>query len=276
MQQKKKRGLAGFTLVETAVVLVVLAILASLLVPAMIRWIEKAQAQACRDQRLQLIRYYQYEQTLYYDSGDPVLLSDVLAGKYTETEKDVKALKCPAGGAYTADDAAGTIQCSIASHNDGGVAAGGSMNLVTNGVLDILEEKCGNHTAIDSNSQNGTLIEQVKAALLEKNIDLDALGVKSWTYLNNGAKDILLWTTVDIKDMSVGTVVPVLRYNTALETYSVWNGVVRSRTQNGETYNVLTESSEYSESKALPAEQKTDYDQALVWFQNAMAASGLS
>lgn len=261
---------------ETVVVLVILAILAGVLVPAMIHWIDQAQAEACRDHRLQLLRYYQYEQTLYYDSGDPVLLSDVLAGKYTETEKDVKALKCPAGGAYTADDAAGTIQCSIASHNDGGVAAGGSMNLVTNGVLDILEEKCGNHTAIDSNSQNGTLIEQVKAALLEKNIDLDALGVKSWTYLNNGAKDILLWTTVDIKDMSVGTVVPVLRYNTALETYSVWNGVVRSRTQNGETYNVLAEGKEYSESKAVPSDQKKDYDQALGWFQNAMAASGLS
>lgn len=276
MQQKKKRGLAGFTLVETAVVLVVLAILASLLVPAMIRWIEKAQAQACRDQRLQLIRYYQYEQTLYYDSGDPVLLSDVLAGKYTETEKDVKALKCPAGGAYTADDAAGTIQCSIASHNDGGVAAGGSMNLVASGVLDIINANRANISHVDSNSQNGTAIKQVTKVLAEQGIDIDALGVKSWSYQYTGGKDILLWTTVDISSMKPGTIVPVLRYNSDGSTYTVWNGAVRSRTENGETYNVLTESSEYSESKALPAEQKTDYDQALVWFQNAMAASGLS
>lgn len=260
---------------ETVVVLVILAILAGVLVPAMIHWIDQAQAEACRDHRLQLLRYYQYEQTLYYKDVQQVLLSDVLAGNYAETQKDVEALKCPAGGTYTADDEAGTIQCSIASHN-GEAVAGGSMNLVASGVLDIINANRANISHVDSNSQNGTAIKQVTKVLAEQGIDIDALGVKSWSYQYTGGKDILLWTTVDISSMKPRTIVPVLRYNSDGSTYTVWNGAVRSRTENGETYNVLTESSEYSESKALPAEQKTDYDQALVWFQNAMAASGLS
>lgn len=274
-QQKSKQQRLGFTLVETVVVLVILAILAGVLVPAMIHWIDQAQAEACRDHRLQLLRYYQYEQTLYYKDAQQVLLSDVLAGNYEETKKDVEALKCPAGGVYTADDTAGTIRCSIASHNSEAVV-GGSMNLVDNGVLDIINDNRGNISRVDSNSQNGTAIKQVRKILEEQGIDINALGVQSWSFLNAGGRNVLLWTTMDISSMKPGTVIPVLRYNSDGSTYTVWNGVVRSRTENGETYNILVESSEYSESNALPAEQKKDYDQALGWFQNAMAASGLS
>ena len=41
-QLQKKTGKKGFTLVEVIVVLVILAILAALLIPSMVKWIDKA------------------------------------------------------------------------------------------------------------------------------------------------------------------------------------------------------------------------------------------
>ena len=42
LQQKRRSKKGGFTLVELIVVLVILAILAALLIPSMVKWIDKA------------------------------------------------------------------------------------------------------------------------------------------------------------------------------------------------------------------------------------------
>lgn len=115
----------GFTLVEVIVVLVILAILAAILIPAMVKWIDEANTKVCESNRRQIERYWQYEQTLYYaeygqNVANVVTLEKVLAADtYAETKDDVAMLKkCPSGGAYSVSGS--HVTCSKHGEDGGG------------------------------------------------------------------------------------------------------------------------------------------------------------
>lgn len=107
----KKRRCGGFTLVEVIVTLVILALTAAVIVPALTGWVGRSREKICQIHRREIIRWYRTELQLHYADGVVVTLADVLAGNVTETASDVPAVKCPSGGTYTADGE--TIACSV-------------------------------------------------------------------------------------------------------------------------------------------------------------------
>ncbi len=116
----------GFTLIETIVVLVILAVLAAILVPSLVGWIDRANELTCQINRSQIINHYHRVQALEYADGADVRLSDVLAGRYEVCADDVAGLTCPSGGTYTADDKNETIACSIHGAIKGGESGSGT------------------------------------------------------------------------------------------------------------------------------------------------------
>lgn len=116
----------GFTLVETIVVLVILTILAAILVPSLVGWINRANELTCQVNRSQIISHYRRVQALEYAEGVDVKLSDVLAGEYEVCADDVAGLTCPSGGTYTVDDENETILCSIHGAMEGGESGSGT------------------------------------------------------------------------------------------------------------------------------------------------------
>ena len=126
----KKRGRGGFTLVEVIVTLVILALIAAVIVPALTGWIDHSREKICQIHRYEIIRWYRTEQQLHYADGVSVTLADVLAGNVPETASDVPAATCPSGGTYTASGE--SIACSVhggltdGEGGEGGDEGGGS------------------------------------------------------------------------------------------------------------------------------------------------------
>jgi prepilin-type N-terminal cleavage/methylation domain-containing protein len=108
-----KRDKKGFTLVELIIVLAILAVLAGILVPSLVGWIDTAKRKVCEINRTQILRCYRAVQAMEYGKDTEVKLSDVLAGEYAFCAEDVAGLTCPAGGTLTADDASETIICDV-------------------------------------------------------------------------------------------------------------------------------------------------------------------
>lgn len=184
-------------------------------------------------------------------------------------------LKCPEGGTYSVDATTGTLVCSIAAHNT--VAAPVDSNPITNGFMDVIyNEGFDKIGALDSGATQSTAIQKILSELADSGADVS--GMKSWSYTKK-SPERLMWTTVDITTLKPGDQVPVMRYNAAAGTYTVWMGVVRESTTvvtggAKQTYNYLTEGREVAASMALPAEQKKDYDQAKAWFDDALKQAG--
>lgn len=114
----------GFTLVEVAVTLVVLGIVAAIAVPACLGFIDKGKARECETHRQSLLGYYSAD-VLIEESKEKsaaVVAGIAYDGLSQETMQDVlnqelsqhSDLTCPSGGSYTAqvDDAGiATITC---------------------------------------------------------------------------------------------------------------------------------------------------------------------
>lgn len=265
----------GFTLVEVIVVLVILAILAAIAIPALTGWIDNAKAKTCANNRAQLLRYYLYEQTLYYGEDENVTLTKLMNGEYPESAGDVAGLKCPSGGTYTVDEATGSIRCSIASHNETVV----SLNAVDNGMFDAVKGvvlKYPTTNYVDSTSVNGQRTQASLEKFKELGIDPAKAGIQYWSYRKISAADgTLAWTSVDVSKLSNDTIVPALFYDSRTKTYTVWNYKVVTASADGKvSYNVLRPVSEYADSLALPAAQKTDYAQAQAWLTKALKEQG--
>lgn len=102
----------GFTLVELIVVIVIILILAAVLVPQLLRYVDRAQAAVCAENRHTV--YIQVMAT--HTDGTHETLTDAF-NALSDNEKEA----CPSGGVYSivvADDGySAEITCSI--HTDG-------------------------------------------------------------------------------------------------------------------------------------------------------------
>lgn len=81
-QLQKKTGKKGFTLVEVIVVLVILAILAALLIPSMVKWIDKAhEKEAIVEARTILVSAQTIASEAYEKNSQIEKLSTAQAGE---------------------------------------------------------------------------------------------------------------------------------------------------------------------------------------------------
>jgi len=108
MQRNANRG---FTLIELLVVVAILGILAVVLVPTYIQYVEKSREAVCRSNRSELLHAYQVEDVMVRVSGGEGIevssLSDFVAHH---------GPGCPSNGVYSVKDGAQEILCSL--HDD--------------------------------------------------------------------------------------------------------------------------------------------------------------
>ena len=104
----------GFTLVEVIVVLVVLAILAAILIPSLVKWIDEANIKRCMSEQGQVIRdYHACAANTGYGKLEPVVPTTLL----NEAVQDVtNKTRTASGGGYTCS---GGGSCTVSFSADG-------------------------------------------------------------------------------------------------------------------------------------------------------------
>lgn len=98
-----KAGQRGFSLVEVIVVVAIMAVLGSVLVPQLLRYVNQNRAKACQVDREGILAVYErcvYAETKALNVTD---LAAVMDASDPDTEYEVKQFdKCPLGGTYSA------------------------------------------------------------------------------------------------------------------------------------------------------------------------------
>lgn len=253
---------AGFTLVELIIVIAIIAVLTAVLVPQYIKYVESSRKTVCENNRSEIIRAVDQEHIAH---GDLSVL-DIYARDHAEDRI------CPSGGVITAGmDANGHLTLTCSKHNTA---------TWNKEVIATIKQEFDKKLNIANNMDSGALVNSnsqssaVVAALKDVGIDLEKMDAKSWAYIrnNNSQQGIFCWTSVDIQNTAVDTLVPVMRYNANLGTYTAWMYRVTTVSNNGYTYNVLRENRavETSESKALTPEEKKEMAGALNAYQTAI------
>lgn len=106
----------GFTLIELLVVVAILGILAVVLVPTYIQYVEKSREAVCRSNRSELLHAYQVEDVMIRVNGgegaEVPSLADFVAHH---------GPGCPSNGVYSVKDGAQEVFCSL---HDGGEVPG--------------------------------------------------------------------------------------------------------------------------------------------------------
>lgn len=116
-----KRGEPGFSLVEIIVVVAIMAVLGTVLVPQLMRYVNQNRATACQVDREGILAVYErcvHEETKQLKQDD---LEDVMDGTDLATQNEIQQFeRCPLGGTYTAkvvNDLA-IIECSCDGHEE--------------------------------------------------------------------------------------------------------------------------------------------------------------
>lgn len=255
--------------------LVILAILAAILIPSMVRWIEKAKQKAlvaeCRAcvtaaQGLVVETYGKTGAVAAPNEADILLLAE-LTGKgsipyvqvapataqvehltYRNNAGDVVTY-CrdgACGGHYIFRSVSGIL------YNGGDTPA----NTLSQAVTDTGVPMTTQNGRIDSLS-DGTKTAAILDYFAANNVDLAAMNIRSWSVVQESATQrAFTFTDVDIASQNVGDMVRVIRYNERLGTYTAGYGMVTegSTGVSAITYNQL----EGTASNRYWKEYKTD------------------
>lgn len=101
----------GFTIIELMTVMVVLAILAAIIVPGFISYIDKQKTKECKSNQNSLVLYLKSERI-----KDPETSMQEVIDNYEDT------LSCPSGGVYTQTDK-DTVSCNHSGHGSASATA---------------------------------------------------------------------------------------------------------------------------------------------------------
>ena len=105
-----KAGQRGFSLIEVIVVVAIMAVLGTVLVPQLLRYVNQNQAKACQVDREGILAVYErciYAETMQLKTSD---LQNMMAGGDVATKNEVQQYKgCPRSGHYT-----GTVNGDVA------------------------------------------------------------------------------------------------------------------------------------------------------------------
>lgn len=254
MQKKEKNTCKGFTLVELIVVLVILAILAAFMIPALIQYIERsleasdlievraayidvmaAVTEQDSENMSKTVKLKQKQDD--WQSRDPITIAGITHYKKQGDTANWKGVPAAGGECEVYYDSAKAV---IVFDWKGKSTPGSTINWNEN-LHDILEKtdilpnlKNNQNFEIDSKCPNSSMVPKVKEQIGSNSL----LNNGTWAFLGsstNKSNRYLFWTSVDTDAVGAGKQIPVI-VSSANGGFYISETITASRVNSGQKY----------------------------------------